>query len=83
MNLTQWMNEKLPLVADELERGMQAGSERVDDGLDLAGRNEIYEVLDDILAVLFPNYYSKEKVTKEDINFFISDISEQYLCNCL
>ena len=74
MEFTRWMNEKLPRIADKLERDMYADSnEEIDDGLDLAGRNEIYEVLDDILAVLFPNHYSKMKVAKADANFFIND----------
>ncbi|MBD3347411.1 MAG: serine acetyltransferase [Chitinivibrionales bacterium] len=45
-----------------------------DDGLDLAGRNEIYDVLDDLLAALFPGCYSKERITKKEINFFLGDI---------
>jgi serine O-acetyltransferase len=45
-----------------------------EDGLDLAGRNDIYEILDDILAVLFPNSYSKEKVPRREMNFFLSDM---------
>ncbi|MCL2689570.1 MAG: hypothetical protein FWE57_06970, partial [Chitinispirillia bacterium] len=75
MEFTKWMNDKLPQIADKLEREMYAGSdEEIDDGLDLAGRNEIYEVLDDILAVLFPNHYSKVKVAKADAGFFIDDM---------
>ena len=75
MEFTRWMNEKLPLVVDKLEQDVFAGSgERVEDGLDLAGRNEIYAVLDDILAVLFPNHYSREKVAKGDVSFFIADM---------
>lgn len=68
------MNEKLPLVVDKLEQEMQSRPQSIDDWLDLAGRNEIYEVLDDILAVLFPNHYSKEKVARSDTNFFIADM---------
>jgi serine O-acetyltransferase len=46
----------------------------VDDGLDLTGRHDIYEILDDILAVLFPGSYSKEKIASGDINFFLADL---------
>ncbi|MDR2728397.1 MAG: hypothetical protein LBB56_04635 [Chitinispirillales bacterium] len=75
MDFTQWMNEKLPQIVNKFEQGTYNGSdEEIDDGLDLAGRNEIYEVLDDILAVFFPNYYSKVKVAKEDAGFFIADM---------
>jgi len=75
MDLNKWMNERLPLIVDQLESDLSNGPEAInDDGLDLAGRNEIYDVLDDILAVLFPGYYSKEKVRKADMNFFMADM---------
>jgi serine O-acetyltransferase len=68
------MNERLPKIVDRLEHDIMNGPEAfAEDGLDLAGRNEIYEVLDDILAVLFPGYYSREKVARADVNFFIAD----------
>ncbi|MDR3012743.1 MAG: hypothetical protein LBU70_05985 [Chitinispirillales bacterium] len=74
MNLTKWMNERLPQIVDRLEADILTGGEAMaDDGLDLAGRNDIYEILDDILAVLFPGYYSRGKVARPDTNFFISD----------
>jgi len=44
------------------------------DGLDIAGRNDIYEILDDILAVLFPGYYSRQRVARADVNFFVADM---------
>ncbi|MBD3393689.1 MAG: serine acetyltransferase [Chitinivibrionales bacterium] len=45
-----------------------------DDGLDLAGRNDINEVLDDMLAVLFPGCYSREKINGAEINFYLGDL---------
>ncbi|KMQ49710.1 Serine acetyltransferase [Chitinispirillum alkaliphilum] len=75
MNLTKWMNEKLPGIVDCLEAGIQGnGNFRAEDALSLAGRQDIYEILDDILAVLFPGYYSKEKVTSGDMNFYLADM---------
>ncbi|MCL2218818.1 MAG: serine acetyltransferase [Chitinispirillia bacterium] len=75
MDLNKWMNERLPQIVDRLEADLVAGPEAVtDDGLDFAGRNEIYDILDDILAVLFPGYYSREKVKKSDTNFFMADM---------
>jgi serine O-acetyltransferase len=68
------MNDRLPRLVDDLERDITTGPEAIaDDGLDLAGRNDIYEILDDILAVLFPGYYSCGKVARADTNFFIAD----------
>jgi serine O-acetyltransferase len=45
-----------------------------EDGLDLAGRQEIYDVLDDLLAALFPGCFSRERVGAGDLNFFLGDI---------
>lgn len=75
MNLNEWMNKRLPAVVDALERTIQQTTDvQVEDGLDLAGRNEIYAILDDILAVLFPGCYSREKVWREEVNFFLADM---------
>jgi serine O-acetyltransferase len=74
VKLNEWMNSELPDVVARLERGILSGfSVDAGDGLDLAGRNAIYEVLDGLLAVLFPGAYSPEKVTKENLGFFLQD----------
>ena len=75
MNFTEWLNIKLPAVTGELVRDLQTTNElSSDDGLDLSGRNEIYEILDDILAVLFPGSYSRERLSRKDADFFLSDM---------
>lgn len=74
IKFNQWMNTRLPEIVDRLEESIRKTSDiQIQDGLDLAGRNDIYEVLDGILAILFPNCYSKEKIGKTEINFFLSD----------
>jgi serine O-acetyltransferase len=74
MNITNWMNDTLPAVAAKLEKSIVGGFD-VDAqvGLDLAGRNEMYEVLDDILAVLFPGCWGREKLSRDETNFYLSD----------
>ena len=74
VRLTEWMNRELPGLVVTLDRSIRNGYD-VDtaDALDVAGRNAIYQVLDDLLAVLFPGAFSKEKVTKEDLGFFLQD----------
>jgi len=70
-----WINEGLPHVVDDLEKSIvEDFSVMAEDGLDLAGRNDIYQVLDDILAALFPGCYSKDKVSSDETNFFLGDI---------
>ncbi len=74
MELTRWMDSRLPEVVKALEESIRPSIDFTnEDGLDLAGRNEIYEILDEILAVLFPGSFSKEKVGKDELNFFLAD----------
>ncbi|MGB7566947.1 MAG: serine O-acetyltransferase EpsC [Chitinivibrionales bacterium] len=69
------MKKKLPGVIDRLEESILGGFDVESQvGLGLAGRQEIYEVLDDLLAVLFPGSYGKEKITRKEINFYVSDL---------
>jgi serine O-acetyltransferase len=74
MELLDWINKRVPHIADKLEKSIVAGFFAQDDeGLDLSGRTAIYELLTDILAVLFPGFYSQDKVSKNEVNFFIGD----------
>ncbi len=68
------MNTELPRVVERLEASINNGFNiQSRDGLDLAGRNAIYEVLDNLLAVLFPGAYSPEHVTADNLAFFLND----------
>jgi serine O-acetyltransferase len=70
----QWMNSGLPEVVQRLQNGLQAnGGDESDEGLDFTGRHDIYEVLDDLLAILFPGCYSRQKVSRSEMGFFLSD----------
>ena len=84
MDFTTWMNTRLSSVVDELEQGLRGTNEIVyEDGLDLAGRNDIYEILDDILAALFPGSYSRERITYESVNFFLADLLRHFSCSII
>lgn len=75
MDLTTWMNTKLPGVVEKLEKSItHAAAIEAKDGLDLTGRDDVYEILDDILAVLFPSSYSKDRVRIGEVNFFLADL---------
>lgn len=75
MDFTTWKNTRLPAIAGALEQGLRGMREITsEDGLDLAGRNDIYEILDDILAVLFPGSYGKERISNENVNFVLVDL---------
>jgi serine O-acetyltransferase len=74
METVEWINKHVPVIADELEKTVGNGFSAGDEGLDLSGRNIIYEVLNDILAVLFPGFYSKDKVPRKEMNFYLGDM---------
>jgi serine O-acetyltransferase len=74
MNFNDWMNSRLPEIVDKLEESILSNSDmQTNDGLDLTGRNDIYEILDNLLAVLFPSSFSKESFDKQETGFFLSD----------
>ncbi|MFP4416225.1 MAG: serine O-acetyltransferase EpsC [Chitinivibrionales bacterium] len=73
--IDMWFNRILPEVVGKLEKSiLEDFSIASHEGLDLAGRNEIYTVLDDILAALFPGCYGRESVALGDMNFYLGDI---------
>ena len=75
LEMLDWINKRVPAVANRLEKSIIDGFYSQDEeGLDLSGRTAIYEVLNDILAVLFPGFYSQDKVAKKEINFFVNDL---------
>jgi serine O-acetyltransferase len=70
----KWMNEGLPHVVQQLQNSMLEKSDlESDEGLDFTGRHDIYEILDDLLAVLFPGSYSRQRVSRGEIGFFLHD----------
>ena len=75
MDIGDWVDKCIPDVVKKLEKNITKNYDNhIKDGLDYAGRSEIYDVLDDLHAVLFPGFYSKQRIKKTEINFFLSDI---------
>jgi serine O-acetyltransferase len=69
-----WMNDGLPAVVKKLETAIGADNDlHSEEGLDFTGRHDIYEILEDILAMLFPGCYSKVKMSRGDLGFFLAD----------
>jgi serine O-acetyltransferase len=74
MEINKWINSSLPEIVNQLEENILSGFHiQTEEGLNLSGRNAIYELLDDFLAVLFPGAYGKDKVSLSELNFFIGD----------
>ena len=75
MNFNEWMNSRLSEIVNQLETSIVSSSDlQTEDGLDLTGRNDIYEILDSLLAVLFPSCFGKERLDKKEIAFFLNDM---------
>jgi len=74
MDIKKWIEAKLPNLVDNLTDSIEEGY-HVESGdlLGLAGRQDIYDILDSLLSVIFPGRYAKEKIEKGDISFFIDD----------
>lgn len=74
MGMNKWINKSLPDVISRLEKDIVEGFHiQAEEGLNISGRNAICEVLDDMLAVMFPGGYAREKVSKEELSFFLGD----------
>ena len=74
MKLTNWINNNLPSIVNQLEKDILSGFHiQTEEGLNLSGRNAIYELLDAMLSVLFPGAFSKEKVSRDELNFYLGD----------
>ena len=75
MSLTEWINRQLPRVAGEIEKSFgDSFAVNTEEGLNIAGREAVYGVLDNLLAVLFPGCFSRAPVQKKDINLYVGDI---------
>lgn len=74
ISITNWMNSEIPLIAEELKKEIAEGAHiETEEGLNIAGREAIYDILDEILSTLFPGVWSRERIQKNDINFYIDD----------
>lgn len=74
MEINTWMNQSLPGIVERLRASIDNGYHvRAGDDMGVAGRNEIYEVLETLLGVLFPGGYSRKKVAESELNFYLDD----------
>lgn len=75
MDFSTWLNTGIADVAGKLENETTADNTICfKEGLDLAGRMEIYQILNDLLAAIFPGGYSKESLSRDDLGFFLNDL---------
>lgn len=72
MDINEWLSKELPSIVDKLEEDIVDSLQlEHEEGLNISGRNAIYEILDDLLSVLFPGSFSKEEIQASDLKYFI------------
>lgn len=75
MGMNEWINKNLPDVIGRLEKDIIKGFHiQAEEGLNITGRKAICEVLEEMLAVMFPGGYARERVPDEELSFFLGDI---------
>lgn len=74
-DLNEWLNESLPSTVKKLEESISTkyhAEERGYFGLTVC--TEVIEVLDDLLAVMFPGCYGQERIAVTEITFYLHDL---------
>ncbi|ERP31174.1 serine O-acetyltransferase EpsC [Chitinivibrio alkaliphilus] len=68
-----WINSDVPQISKavlhEIGRGQHID---VSDGLNMAGRKDIYDIHDGLLSIFFPGVWSRECIEKGDVDFYIT-----------
>ncbi|MFC1584332.1 serine O-acetyltransferase EpsC [Fibrobacterota bacterium] len=73
--MEDWINKALPEITSQLEKNIKSGVHvETEGGLNISGRQAIYDLLDDMLSALFPSVFSAERVPNKDLNFFLGDV---------
>src|SRR3989339_771248 len=74
MDLRNWINKSLPNVIDSLEDSLNKNyGANTTEELNLATRSAVYDVLDELLATLFPGLQTYRPIPKNEMNLFIGD----------
>ena len=74
MKIKNWINKSLSNVVNEMEKSFNTnyGVNSAEE-LNLATRENVYSLLDEILAALFPGFQTYKPVGTDEINLFIGD----------
>lgn len=74
IDLNDWLNTAMPDTVKKLEQSIVTKYHvETGDYLGLSGCTEVIEILDDLLAVIFPGCYGKEKIAFDEIAFYLHD----------
>ena len=74
MDLHLWMNESMPETARRLERSiMEDFHVETGESFGFSGCGETIEILDDLLGIMFPGCFGKERVKLYELTYFLHD----------
>ncbi len=74
IDLNEWLNTSMPATVKKLEQSIITKYHvETGDYFGLTGCKEVIEVLDDLLAVVFPGCYGKEKVAVDELTYYLHD----------
>ncbi len=74
MPFYQWINNHLPHIVEDLDSCIEQKTDMENRGhMGMAGRDAIFQVLDNLLAILFPGCFGKEFLTRDEVRFFLQD----------
>lgn len=74
MEIKNFMNDIIPEVTNLLEKSIKTDYHvTTGDELGRSGREGVYEVLDGFLTILFPGCFSRDKISPDEINFYINE----------
>jgi serine O-acetyltransferase len=69
-----WVEEGLPKLVEEIMESYKSHGEMKSlEGKDLPSKQVVIEVLEDLLATIFPGYMGKKKVTKSNVRYFLGN----------
>lgn len=74
MDLHNWMNTEMPETVKRLEQSiLEDFHVETGEHFGFSGCNEIIEVLDDLLGIVFPGCYGKETVQLDELTYYLHD----------
>jgi serine O-acetyltransferase len=74
IDLNEWLNTAMPATVKKLEQSIITKYHvETGDYFGLTGCKEVIEILDDLLAVMFPGCYGREKVSVDELTYYLHD----------
>jgi serine O-acetyltransferase len=69
----EWLEKSLPQLVEQISENYDVyGGINHLDGKDLPSKKVVVEILEDLFTILFPGYLGKEKITKTNIQEYLS-----------